>query len=314
MAGYVLKIVLENTHPPVWRRVIVPDKITFADLHEIIQVLFEWENAHLHSFEIPADRICIQDGNDDSGNKYFGNNYLESETLIDPFIRAYKWLRYTYDFGDNWRHKIIIEKTEVYEKRFAALLKFKGDHFVEDCGGVWTDADWARCPFDKDKIEQRLQAMSFPVNPDLKEPVLPKNILSQFKQLASVLPEDFQAFMENMLTDKSPSPMILKTDSWNSFSEQHDPDPKNALSLVAPYKTHRELLADLGRQETLDFYKYLQLPKQDHYSPRQQVDAIAEILRLHPEYLLYLLEENEYNALLKWKNLPVGIVSQVPPL
>lgn len=63
MAGYVLKIVLENTHPPVWRRIIIPDKITFADLHEIIQILFEWENAHLHSFEIPSDGICIQDGN-----------------------------------------------------------------------------------------------------------------------------------------------------------------------------------------------------------------------------------------------------------
>ena len=60
MAGYVLKIVLENTHPPVWRRVLIPDKITFADLHQIIQVLFEWENIHLHSFQIPSDHIYIE--------------------------------------------------------------------------------------------------------------------------------------------------------------------------------------------------------------------------------------------------------------
>ena len=36
MAGYMLKVLLEDTHPPVWRRIIVPEKITFADLHDSI--------------------------------------------------------------------------------------------------------------------------------------------------------------------------------------------------------------------------------------------------------------------------------------
>ena len=30
MAGYICKIVIEDTHPPVWRRVVIPDKITFC--------------------------------------------------------------------------------------------------------------------------------------------------------------------------------------------------------------------------------------------------------------------------------------------
>lgn len=47
MAGYICKIVMENTHPPVWRRVLIPDKITFEELHEIIQILFGWDNEHL---------------------------------------------------------------------------------------------------------------------------------------------------------------------------------------------------------------------------------------------------------------------------
>lgn len=29
MPGYTCKIVIEDTHPPVWRRVIIPDQITF---------------------------------------------------------------------------------------------------------------------------------------------------------------------------------------------------------------------------------------------------------------------------------------------
>lgn len=31
MAGHVLKIMLEDTHPPVWRRIIVPERITFEE-------------------------------------------------------------------------------------------------------------------------------------------------------------------------------------------------------------------------------------------------------------------------------------------
>ena len=34
MSGYVLKITIENTHPPVWRRVVIPEKITFEDANE----------------------------------------------------------------------------------------------------------------------------------------------------------------------------------------------------------------------------------------------------------------------------------------
>ncbi|CUN84691.1 plasmid pRiA4b ORF-3 family protein [Anaerostipes hadrus] len=31
MPGYTCKIVIEDTHPPVWRRVIIPDQITFLN-------------------------------------------------------------------------------------------------------------------------------------------------------------------------------------------------------------------------------------------------------------------------------------------
>lgn len=36
MAGYICKIAMEDTHPPVWRRVVIPDKITFVELHDIV--------------------------------------------------------------------------------------------------------------------------------------------------------------------------------------------------------------------------------------------------------------------------------------
>ena len=97
MAGYTLKIVMEDTHPPVWRRIIVPDRITFHDLHRLIQILFNWDDGYLHEFSIPKDYITISE--DDEFAQ--GRHYMEEETLIDPFVREYKWIRYTYDFGDD---------------------------------------------------------------------------------------------------------------------------------------------------------------------------------------------------------------------
>ena len=61
MPGYTCKIVIEDTHPPVWRRVIIPDQITFFELHKIIQILFDWDDVHLHGFHIPSDDIVKED-------------------------------------------------------------------------------------------------------------------------------------------------------------------------------------------------------------------------------------------------------------
>lgn len=65
MAGYICKIVIEDTHHPVWRRVVIPDKITFFELHQIIQTVFQWEDVHLHDFRIPSDDIVINDEGED---------------------------------------------------------------------------------------------------------------------------------------------------------------------------------------------------------------------------------------------------------
>lgn len=83
MPGYTCKIVIEDTHPPVWRRVIVPDQITFFELHKIIQILFDWDDAHLHGFHIPSDDIVIDD---EGGFDPWGNHYNDFDTNIDFFF------------------------------------------------------------------------------------------------------------------------------------------------------------------------------------------------------------------------------------
>ena len=138
----LLKIALENTHPPVWRRVMLPDKITFADLHRVIRILFGWEEFHLHDFVTPSRRVSIGSGSDE----WESYDYEEHDVLVDGFWDSCKWIRYTYDFGDSWEHKITYEKTdEEYHGRTAVLVKAKGDNFAEDSGGIYGEE--AREPF-----------------------------------------------------------------------------------------------------------------------------------------------------------------------
>ena len=169
MAGYILKIVIENTHPPVWRRVMVPEKITFGDLHDIIQILFDWDGYHMHGY-VTSDNIQIeQDTGEESFWKY--GDYNENDVTNDPFFRKYKWIRYTYDFGDEWRHKILIEKIdESYQERDVVLMKYKGDNFMEDCGGLWEADESTRSEFDQEQTRKRLEALSPIEVRNLKEP------------------------------------------------------------------------------------------------------------------------------------------------
>ena len=47
-----LKIALDDSKPPVWRRVQVAGSLTFYDLHRIIQEIMPWDDYHLHMFTI----------------------------------------------------------------------------------------------------------------------------------------------------------------------------------------------------------------------------------------------------------------------
>ena len=48
-------------------------------------------------------------------------------------------LEYTYDFGDDWVHKITIEKVleKDLKQPYPACIKDKGACPPEDCGGPW---------------------------------------------------------------------------------------------------------------------------------------------------------------------------------
>jgi hypothetical protein len=134
-----LKITLKGiSKPPVWRRVQVRADTTFARLHQIIQAAFGWTDTHLHSFEYKGEQIGVLD------TEWDNDCADEAETTLDEVLLGPKdRVRYTYDFGDNWEHDIVLEKViepDADDGR-PALLTGKGARPPEDCGGPWRYAE-----------------------------------------------------------------------------------------------------------------------------------------------------------------------------
>jgi hypothetical protein len=133
---YRMKIVLLQTKPPIWRRVLVPADFTLAQLHDVVQVAMGWMHSHLHEFNIggrtygepnpdlyPDGPACID----------------ERKTILSHVLpRAHAKARYTYDFGDSWEHTITVEKILAPQAGFVYPLCSGGERKgpPEDCGGI----------------------------------------------------------------------------------------------------------------------------------------------------------------------------------
>ena len=52
MKIYFVKIALRGVSPMIWRRLRIPGNISLAKLHQIIQIVCDWDDDHLHQFHI----------------------------------------------------------------------------------------------------------------------------------------------------------------------------------------------------------------------------------------------------------------------
>ena len=130
---------LEQTAPLNWRRVLVDDKTTFFELHHIIQIAMGWENYHIFEFKI--DNYSIGVPYEELDDFDFGNNKLvdaSTLTLDDIIANQKKKFSYEYDFGDGWKHQIIVEQFLPREssKSYPICIDGKLNCPPEDCGGV----------------------------------------------------------------------------------------------------------------------------------------------------------------------------------
>lgn len=132
---FQLKVTLLDTKPPIWRRVLVDGSSTLDHLHEVIQAAFGWWNYHLHEFEIGRNRYGIPEPDEDWGEPPPD----ERRTHLDAIADEGSSFRYTYDFGDGWEHRVVVEKVlpPTADTAIPACIDGRRACPPEDCGGTW---------------------------------------------------------------------------------------------------------------------------------------------------------------------------------
>jgi hypothetical protein len=145
------------TKPPVWRRVQLRADTRLDQLHEILQAALGWENYHLHAFSFGEEEFGPRDP--ELGLDFSDERRVTLGELIDLGAR----FRYTYDFGDNWEHEILVEDLldPDPETHYPILVAAKGACPPEDCGGTWGYADLKEILADPghDEHQQRLESL-----------------------------------------------------------------------------------------------------------------------------------------------------------
>ena len=146
-----LKVTLRGSKPPIWRRLQMPGAMTLADLHDAIQGAMGWHDSHLHAFTIGGeqfgDRSVVDDVSDEN-----------SVTLVELLLSSCILFTYTYDFGDDWEHRIAFEKAGPAAEGDALPRCIAGKRAgpPEDCGGIWG-------------YQHLLEVLADPAHPDYAE-------------------------------------------------------------------------------------------------------------------------------------------------
>ena len=137
--AYRFRVELMGSDPLIWRVIEVPDFYTFWDLHVALQDALGWLDYHLHNFLLfqPGERKPLIIGIppvEHEDDTLPGWEIPLSRFFKDPGTEAV----YDYDFGDGWRHRVILEGINLQEpgRQYPACLSGERACPPEDCGGL----------------------------------------------------------------------------------------------------------------------------------------------------------------------------------
>lgn len=158
-----IHVVIEGIAPPVWRRLVVPLNFTLAQLHPILQAAFGWTDSHLHQFVIGGLRygdaeFAEAERIDDDEPRTFDATEVQLKDFCLYRVDALSF-EYVYDFGDNWVHRVTLEKQLVVKPAPKKASCMEGGRCCppEDVGGTHGYDEFLRVLLkpEEDEIEEQ---------------------------------------------------------------------------------------------------------------------------------------------------------------
>jgi hypothetical protein len=130
----VLRVSIRDVRPAIWRRLLIPDRLTLDQLHRVLQLVFGWQDYHVYAFELGARRFEAPDPEAEGED-------AAATTLRALALSAGAAFVYRYDFGDDWEHEILVEAVRPRdagdgEAAWPVLLDGARAGPPEDCGGA----------------------------------------------------------------------------------------------------------------------------------------------------------------------------------
>jgi hypothetical protein len=138
---YRVRVDLNGTKPPLWRRLELASDLFLDQVHEIMQVAFGWTDSHLHQFGSgpahydPESEHYLCPFQVEEGDPGVPEEDVRlDEVLTEPGDKLF----YEYDFGDGWQHTIRLEAILIRSSPAprAVCITGRRDGPPEDCGGV----------------------------------------------------------------------------------------------------------------------------------------------------------------------------------
>jgi len=131
-----IRVEMEDIEPLIRREMEAPTSMTLKALHETIQALMGWCDYHLWEFSDAENRYIPPVSDMDWGDKPCRK--AETVRLRDICKEKTTVLSYTYDFGDDWRMRVIITDIRQGDPDSGYPRYLGGERAAppEDCGGV----------------------------------------------------------------------------------------------------------------------------------------------------------------------------------
>jgi hypothetical protein len=100
--------------PSVWRRIVMPAESAFVDLAEFILDTFEFDHDHLYQFRYQDEYTTLRTLHDPSCRDVDGD-YADEVSLGKAGLFPQQLVEFHYDFGDDWRFDVRVEKLDASE-------------------------------------------------------------------------------------------------------------------------------------------------------------------------------------------------------